>query len=101
MHCCSCLLISQLPSLASAVESLCEGAALAGLALAVGIVTSPDKETEAQEEGHSSGHFMNWSNTHEVTTKRLHEPESLEELERIVEEAHLKGNMAISTSSLK
>ena len=68
------------------------GAALAGLALAVGIVTAPDTvEEDEQDESHSSSHFVNWSNTHEVTTKCLHEPETLQDLQNIVELAHLRG----------
>lgn len=36
-------------------------------------------------------HLVNWSNTHECHPKRYYEPESVEELERIVAEAHEKG----------
>lgn len=34
---------------------------------------------------------MNWSNTHEVSPRRLYQPESLEELEGIVAKAHENG----------
>lgn len=73
----------------------CEGAALAGLALAVGIATSPESSLESSEEGNQGGHFVNWSNTHEVHTRRLSEPETQEELEKIVEDAHLKGERVL------
>jgi L-galactono-1,4-lactone dehydrogenase len=36
-------------------------------------------------------HLVNWSNTHECWPRRFYEPESQEELERIVAEAHEKG----------
>lgn len=36
-------------------------------------------------------HLVNWSNTHECHPRRLYEPETVEELEQIVAEAHEKG----------
>ena len=36
-------------------------------------------------------HLVNWSNTHECHPKRYYEPETVEELEHIVAEAHEKG----------
>ncbi len=42
-------------------------------------------------------HLVNWSNTHECHPKRYYEPESVEELERIVAEAHEKGKILLCT----
>ena len=42
-------------------------------------------------------HLVNWSNTHECHPKRYYEPESVEELERIVAEAHEKGEILCFT----
>ena len=44
-------------------------------------------------------HLVNWSNTHECHPKRYYEPESVEELERIVAEAHAKGVAPLCTAS--
>lgn len=41
-------------------------------------------------------HLVNWSNTHECRPKRFYQPETQEELEAIVREAHEKGLMPIS-----
>ena len=42
-------------------------------------------------------HLVNWSNTHECHPKRYYEPESVEELERIVAEAHENGVTLLHT----
>lgn len=39
-------------------------------------------------------HLFNWSNTHECRPKRFYQPETQEELEAIVKEAHDKGLMS-------
>ena len=44
-------------------------------------------------------HLVNWSNTHECHPKRYYEPESVEELERIVADAHAKGVALLCTAS--
>lgn len=40
-------------------------------------------------------HLVNWSNTHECHPKRFYEPETVEELENIVAEAHEKGALLL------
>jgi len=41
-------------------------------------------------------HLYNWSNTHECRPKRFYQPETQEELENIVAEAHEKGKLIIT-----
>lgn len=35
--------------------------------------------------------LVNWSGTHEVTPRRLYQPESMKELEMLVAQAHAEG----------
>uniref|UniRef100_A0A0D6R329 FAD-binding PCMH-type domain-containing protein n=1 Tax=Araucaria cunninghamii TaxID=56994 RepID=A0A0D6R329_ARACU len=53
----------------------------------------PAEKGGGEEEGVQTQTVSNWSGTHEVEvdTKRYLQPESVEELERIVREAHAKG----------
>lgn len=58
---------------------------LAGVGWARG---KADPEDGSSIEG---GHFVNWSNTHEVSPRRLYQPESIQELESVVAKAHSNG----------
>lgn len=44
-------------------------------------------------------HLYNWSNTHECRPKRFYQPETQEELEKIVAEAHEKGKLVMTTAT--
>jgi hypothetical protein len=47
---------------------------------------------EAEDSPSIEGaHFVNWSNTHEVNPRRLYQPETIQEVEGIVAEAHTNG----------
>lgn len=52
------------------------------------LIEAAEQILEPKEEEH---HLVNWSNTHDCHPKRFYEPETQEELERIVAEAHEKG----------
>lgn len=57
----------------------------------------PERLERAVEEltgGKEEHHLFNWSNTHECRPKRFFQPETQEELEAIVKEAHNKGAMS-------
>ncbi len=50
-----------------------------------------EKAVEELTGGKDEHHLFNWSNTHECRPKRFFQPETQEELEAIVKEAHNKG----------
>uniref|UniRef100_A0A061QTN3 L-galactono-1,4-lactone dehydorogenase n=1 Tax=Tetraselmis sp. GSL018 TaxID=582737 RepID=A0A061QTN3_9CHLO len=71
-------------------------AAIAGVAVFAGAgyaLWRRDQSATSTEVNQELGgaHLVNWSGTHEVTPQRLYQPETLEELERIVAEAHNEG----------
>ena len=53
-----------------------------------------EKVVEELTGGKEEHHLVNWSNTHECRPKRFYQPETQEELEAIVKEAHNKGAMS-------
>jgi hypothetical protein len=52
---------------------------------------------EPDEVSGEGGHFVNWSNTHEVSPRRLYQPETIDELEKIVAKAHINGTADLNT----
>lgn len=71
------------------------GAVAAGCAIGALAQRRDDPPSSAHDEEHS---FSNWSGTHHVRPARLYEPETHEELERIVQNAHLKGALICTFS---
>ena len=59
--------------------------------LGVNAASGGEKEGEEEEEGSTAETIINWSATHEITTKCLHQPESLQELQQLVEASHAAG----------
>ena len=56
----------------------------------------PEPVIQQQHEPHpdefeNENHLVNWSETHECRPKRFYQPETHEELETLVAEAHAKG----------
>ena len=96
----------------------CLGAALAGAFAAYALRQDMNREplvpeavTEALGERLSTAaeglldadegnHLVNWSNTHECRPKRFHQPETPEELEAIVADAHAKGGRQTPCATL-
>lgn len=60
-----------------------------------GILEAAEQMLEPKEEHH----LVNWSNTHECHPKRFYQPETQEELEKIVAEAHENGKTAVVFSA--
>ena len=70
----------------------------ASAALIISVSTSFRKEPEPATQHHDPAedyenehHIVNWSETHECRPKRFYQPETHEELEALVAEAHAKG----------
>ncbi len=70
----------------------------ASAALIISVSTSFRKEPEQLAPDHepvddyeNANHLVNWSETHECRPKRFYQPETHEELEVLVSEAHAKG----------
>ena len=51
----------------------------------------------ASSEDAEEHHFVNWSNTHEAFPKHLYEPQTEDELQAIVANAHRRGKLRFST----
>lgn len=62
-------------------------------ALQGGVTRAAEGVAEAvgANDGEEGTHLVNWSNTHECRPKRFAQPETVEELEAIVADAHAKG----------
>ena len=85
--------------------SICIGASAA---LIISVSTSfgrkePEPLAQPQEQVddyENANHIMNWSETHECRPKRFYQPETHEELETLVSEAHVRGKRMQNSSHL-
>lgn len=75
----------------------------ASAALIISVSTSFRKEPEPTIQHHDPAedyenehHIVNWSETHECRPKRFYQPETHEELEALVAEAHAKGALNLT-----
>ena len=97
-HCRSTAFSTSEPNSPHLTESLFfnwAGAFAAGAVAAVGTNHELERAAGTDDEAPDEAHFVNWSGTHEVTPKRFYQPESVEELEQVVAEAHEKGKELI------